>query len=110
MDRQSSADNIVIELAYALADRQTLLRLTFAHGTTLRQAVLASGMDAQFPGLDLAHCPVGIFGKVAAVPEAHVLQDGERVEIYRPLLADPKDVRRQRAAKAAKTKAAALSD
>jgi len=109
MDRPAPVERISIEVAYALADRQILLRLTLAQGTTLRQAVLASGVDAQFPGLDLAHCPVGIFGKVVAKPETRVLQDGERVEIYRSLLADPKDVRRQRAV-AAKAKAAVSGD
>lgn len=107
MDRPAHVERIAIEVAYALADRQVLLRLTLAPGTTVRQAVLGSGLDAQFPGLDLARCPLGIFGKRVAAPEARVLQDGERVEIYRPLLADPKEVRRQRAARAANTKAAA---
>jgi putative ubiquitin-RnfH superfamily antitoxin RatB of RatAB toxin-antitoxin module len=56
--------------------------------------------------LDLAHCPVGIFGKVLSDAETRVLIAGDRIEIYRPLLADPKEVRRLRAAKAlqAKTK------
>ena len=102
MDKPSRAEQLVIEVAYALADRQILLRLTLAQGTTVRQAALQSGLDAQFPGLDLARCPLGIFGKRVAAPEARVLEDGERVEIYRSLLADPKEVRRQRAAKAAK--------
>ncbi|MDP3847220.1 MAG: RnfH family protein [Pseudomonas sp.] len=101
MDKPS----IGIEVAYALADRQKLLRLQVPCGTTARQAALASGMDAYFPGLDLSGCPLGIFGKALSQPQERVLLGGERVEIYRPLLADPKEVRKQRAEKAAKAKA-----
>jgi len=100
MDKQS----IAVEVAYALADKQKLIRLTVPCGTTVRQAALRSGMDAHFPGLDLAGAPLGIFGKAVAKPDERVLEEGERVEIYRPLIADPKEVRKQRAAKAAKEK------
>ncbi len=96
---------IVVEVVYALAHKQKLLRLSVPHGTTVRQAALLSGMDAHFPGLDLAACPLGIFGKAVSKPDERVLEEGERVEIYRPLIADPKEVRKQRAAKAAKAKA-----
>ena len=75
---------------------QVLLReLTLAEGSTLRDALRASAIEA--PGLDLATCPVGIFGKKKA-PDT-VLRDGDRVEIYRPLVADPKDARRRRVAR-----------
>jgi hypothetical protein len=100
MDNKS----IVVEVAYALADKQKLLRLSLPYGTTVRQAAEQSGMAAHFPGLDLSSAPLGIFGKAVAKPEERVLEDGERVEIYRPLIADPKEVRKQRAAKAAKAK------
>ena len=96
---------IVVEIGYALADKQKLLRLSVPDGTTVREAVLQSGMDQHFPGLDLAGSPLGIFGKAVAKPDARVLEEGERVEIYRPLIADPKEVRKQRAAKAAKRRA-----
>jgi uncharacterized protein len=96
---------IVVEVVYALADKQKLLRLSLPYGATVRQAALQSGMDAHFPGLDLANSPLGIFGKAVAKPDERVLEDGERVEIYRPLIADPKEVRKQRAARAAKAKA-----
>lgn len=102
MDKQ----NIAVEVAYALADKQKLIRLTVPAGTTVRQAALRSGMDAHFPGIDLANAPLGIFGKAVAKPDERVLEEGERVEIYRPLIADPKEVRKQRAAKAAKDKVA----
>jgi len=96
---------IVVEVAYALADKQKLLRLSLPYGTTVRQAAEQSGMAAHFPGLDLATSPLGIFGKAVAKPEERVLEEGERGEIYRPLIADPKEVRKQRAAKAAQAKA-----
>lgn len=96
---------IVVEVAYALADKQKLMRLSLPYGTTVRQAAEQSGMSAHFPGLDLSTSPLGIFGKAVAKPEERVLEEGERVEIYRPLIADPKEVRKQRAARAAKVRA-----
>ncbi|MBJ2247893.1 RnfH family protein [Pseudomonas haemolytica] len=92
---------VEIEVVYAAVDRQALLAVTMPVGTSLRAAVLASGIAAQFPELVLADCPVGIFGKVVADADVRVVQPGDRIEIYRPLLADPKEVRRLRAAKAA---------
>ncbi|WP_176561389.1 RnfH family protein [Pseudomonas sp. ICMP 8385] len=92
---------IEIEVVYAAVDRQRLLSLAVAPGTSLRAAVLASGIAAQFPDVDIARCPLGIFGSVVADAETRSVQVGDRIEIYRPLLADPKEVRRLRAAKAA---------
>ncbi|MCX2542637.1 MULTISPECIES: RnfH family protein [unclassified Pseudomonas] len=96
---------IEIEVVYAAVDRQVLRTISVAEGSTVRAALSASGIDADFPELDLAGCPVGIFGKVIADPDVRVVQAGDRLEIYRPLLADPKEVRRLRAAKAAEAKA-----
>ena len=96
MDKPS----IAIEVVYALAERQKLLRLSVPSGTTVREAALRSGMQQFFPELDLSQAPLGIFGKAVSKPEERVLEEGERVEIYRPLIADPKEVRKQRAAKA----------
>lgn len=96
---------IAVEVVYALAHKQKLVSLSVAPGTTARQAALLSGLDAEFAEVDLQHSHLGIFGKVLAKPDERVLHDGERVEIYRPLLADPKEVRKQRAAKAALAKA-----
>lgn len=96
---------IAVEIVYALADKQKLLRLAVPEGTTMREAALRSGMDGFFPGLDLATAPLGIFGKAVPKPDERALEEGERVEIYRPLIADPKEVRKQRAAKAAQNKA-----
>lgn len=96
MDNRS----IAIEVVYALADKQRLLRLSVPQGTTMREAVSLSGMQQHFPAADLSQAPLGIFGKAVPKPEERVLEEGERVEIYRPLIADPKEVRKQRAAKA----------
>ncbi|AXJ03182.1 RnfH family protein [Pseudomonas fluorescens] len=96
---------IEIEVVYAAVDRQVLRVVSVAEGATVRAALMASGIDAEFPELDLKSCPLGIFGKVIADPDTRRVQEGDRIEIYRPLLADPKEVRRLRAAKAAEAKA-----
>ena len=95
---------IEIEVVYAAADRQRLLAVQVPAGTTMRTAVLMCGIGAEFTELNLADSPLGIFGKRVMSPEARVLASGDRIEIYRPLLADPKEIRRQRAAKAAEAK------
>lgn len=100
------AESIRVEVVCALAERQRLLGLDVVSGTTARAAVMASGLAAEFPELDLASCPLGIFGKALANPEERVLEEGDRVEVYRPLLADPKEVRKARAARAAQARAA----
>lgn len=93
-----------VEVAYALADKQKIVSLQVPHGTTVRQAALQSGLEQDFPGLDLAQSPLGIFGKAVAKPDEQALEEGERVEVYRPLLVDPKEVRKQRAERAAREK------
>lgn len=90
------ADPIRIEVAYALAERQEIIKLKLPEGSTLQQAVEASGLLQKHADIDLAKGKFGIYGKLAK-PEA-VLRDRDRVEIYRPLIADPKEVRKQRAA------------
>lgn len=96
---------IEIEVVYAAVDRQILRTLSVPEGTTVRETVLKSGIGDEFPELDLNECPLGIFGKVVADSQVRLIQAGDRIEIYRPLLADPKEVRRLRAAKAAEAKA-----
>jgi putative ubiquitin-RnfH superfamily antitoxin RatB of RatAB toxin-antitoxin module len=96
---------IQIEVVYAAVSRQVLRTVSVKQGATVRAAVLASGIGSEFPELNLAESPLGIFGKVVADPDSRLIQAGERIEIYRPLLADPKEVRRLRAAKAAEAKA-----
>ena len=100
------SETMAVEVVYALAEPQVLLALELPVGVTAREAVMRSGLGAQFPDLDLQHCPLGLFGKALAKPEERVLEAGDRVEIYRPLLADPKEVRKRRAAKAAQARTA----
>lgn len=88
-----------IEVAYALPDQQMVIPLRVSAGTTMYEAVVQSDIVSHFPGLDLAHASMGIFGKIEKSPRSRVLADGERVEIYRPLLTDPKEARKARAAK-----------
>jgi len=86
---------IAVEVVLALPERQTLRRVRLPAGSRVEDALVASGLAQEFRGV--ASARVGIYGK--AVPVRTVLRDGDRVEIYRPLRADPKDVRRVRAAK-----------
>ena len=90
------ADSIHIEVAYARPERQELIKLKLPNGSTLHQAVAASGLLQRYPEIDLASVKLGIYGKLAKPDTA--LRDRDRVEIYRPLIADPKEVRKQRAA------------
>lgn len=92
-------DTITVEVAYALPDKQKIARLEVAPGTTAMEAVQRAGLEAEFDELDIGDSlKLGVFGK--AVAHNRVLEAGERVEIYRPLKIDPKEVRKQRAAKA----------
>jgi putative ubiquitin-RnfH superfamily antitoxin RatB of RatAB toxin-antitoxin module len=84
-----------VEVAYAVRGEQVLLSLEVTPGTTVREAIAQCGIAQRFPHIDLAHGKVGIFGKLVK-PDC-VLRAGDRVEIYRPLIAGPKEARRQRA-------------
>ncbi|WP_434675848.1 RnfH family protein [Pseudomonas sp. D3-10] len=95
---------IEIEVVYAGVDRQVLRRFAVKEGTSVRAALMASGIAADFPELDLTTSPIGIFGRVVADPDRQLVQPADRLEIYRPLLADPKEIRRLRAAKAAQAR------
>ena len=88
--------SINVEVVYASPQRQKVVRVGVPEGATVRQAIEQSGLLAEFPEIDLGSNRVGIWNKLAK-PDA-VLRDKDRVEIYRPLIADPKEVRRQRAA------------
>jgi putative ubiquitin-RnfH superfamily antitoxin RatB of RatAB toxin-antitoxin module len=87
---------ILVEIAYALPHQQVIVPITITPGTTAQAAIEASGILAKFPEIDLNTNKIGIFGKMCK-PDT-VLRHLDRVEIYRPLIADPKEVRRQRAA------------
>lgn len=89
-------DNITVEVAYALPHQQLIIPVQVAPDTTAEDAIKLSGIMAKFPEIDLSINQVGIFGKLTKLetPLRHL----DRVEIYRPLIADPKEVRKQRAA------------
>ena len=90
------SESINVEVIYALPERQEVIRLRLPEGSTLQQAVAASGLLQRHPEIEASGCKVGIFGKLSK-PDTP-LRDLDRVEIYRPLIADPKEVRKQRAA------------
>lgn len=96
--------SINIEVAYALPDKQVIRAVNVDVGTTVGAAIVQSGIMMDFPELDqkLEDAKVGIFGKATAMTA--ILNDSDRVEIYRPLIADPKEVRRKRAAEGKKMK------
>jgi len=95
------ADMIQVEVAYAKPEKQLILALEVEQGTTVFQAAEKSGILQEFPEIDLENAKMGIFGKAVRNPKEDVLRAGDRVEIYRPLIIDPKQARANRAAKAA---------
>jgi putative ubiquitin-RnfH superfamily antitoxin RatB of RatAB toxin-antitoxin module len=97
-----SAAAIHVEVVYALPAQQPLLHVRLAEGATVEDAIRASGVLDAFPEIDLAKNKVGIFSKLVKLDEK--VRDKDRVEIYRPLIADPKEVRRKRAEEGKVTK------
>ncbi|MCC6071027.1 RnfH family protein [Massilia sp. GCM10020059] len=91
------ADLVNVQLCYAAPLREYFRELAVAPGTTIEQAIIQSGVLQAIPGIDLVVQPVGIFGKKR--PLDTVLRERDRIEIYRPLIADPKDSRRRRSEK-----------
>ncbi len=90
--------NIQIEVVYGLAHKQKLLSLPVSQGVTVEEAIIESGIIALFPEIDLSENKVGIWNKVVKL--STVLENLDRIEVYRPLIADPKEVRKRRAEKA----------
>lgn len=90
------SETLGVEVVYALPHKQEIVAVRLPEGGTVRQAVEASGLLAKYPEIDLAKSKLGVFAKLSK-PDT-VLRDRDRVEIYRPLIADPKEVRKQRAA------------
>ena len=88
---------LLIEVAYAQADEQVVLELKMPDGSNVEQAIAASGIFAQYPETSLDQNEVGVFGKVCSKKQH--LKTGDRIEIYRPLICDPKEARRTRASK-----------
>lgn len=95
MDRNKA--RLTVEVVYALRGEQVLLSLEVKSGATVLEAIEQSGIRRRFPDIDPAHGKIGIFGRL--VQQDTVLRKGDRVEIYRSLIADPKGARRQRARK-----------
>jgi putative ubiquitin-RnfH superfamily antitoxin RatB of RatAB toxin-antitoxin module len=92
----TESDMIEVEVVYALPEEQYLVCITVPAGTAVRAALLMTELGAGFAELDLAACPVGVFGKEVAAD--YRLTEGDRIEIYRPLSIDPRDARRKLAA------------
>jgi putative ubiquitin-RnfH superfamily antitoxin RatB of RatAB toxin-antitoxin module len=90
-----AAAEIRVEVVYALPGQQPILQVSLPEGATVEEAIRRSGVLEAFPGIDLGVNKVGIFSKLVKLDEK--LRDRDRVEIYRPLIADPKEVRRKRA-------------
>ncbi len=94
--QQISNENITVEVAYALPHQQMIIPIQVPAETTAEQAIQASHIMRKFPEIDLSKNQIGIFGKLTKLDTP--LRHMDRVEIYRPLIADPKEVRKQRAA------------
>lgn len=93
---------IEVEVAYATPEKQLIKSLSVPAGTTALEAVKLSGIENDFEELDVSSSKMGIFSKAFSPklgPDKYEMQPGDRVEIYRPLIADPKESRRKRAAK-----------
>ncbi len=100
MAEQQNVSMINIEVAYALPSSQKILRLKVAEGTTVFEAAERSDIVKYFPEIDLTSAKLGLFGKAVARPQDQKVNEGDRIEIYRPLIADPKEVRKRRAEQA----------
>ena len=90
-------EEIIVEVAYAMPDEQVILSIKVPTNSDVKQAIEKSGIQIKFPSIDLSKNKVGIFGKKTTLD--HVLKNRDRIEIYRPLILDPKEMRRKRAAK-----------
>ena len=90
-----------VEVAYARPERQKIVSVQVPEGTTMVEAVRLSGIVQLFPEIDPETIDMGIFGKVVKNPASQALRDGDRIELYRPLLIDPKQARLNRAKKKA---------
>ena len=102
--RLSMAKQIQVEVVYALADEQTLLNVNVPEGSTIKEVIEQSPLFEYYPELEknINKLDVGIFGKLAKMDQP--VRDKDRIEIYRPLIADPKEVRKKRAAEGKKLK------
>ena len=87
---------LTVEVVFALPDRQELVAVSLEEGSTVSDAIAQSSIASLFPGWDLGECAVGVWGRLASPDQR--LRHGDRVEIYRPLLMDPREARRALAA------------
>jgi len=101
---QEMQNKIKIEVAYATPEKQLILSVSVDQGATLFDAAKLSGICDSFPEIDLENSDMGIFGKSEKTPKTTLLREGDRVEIYRALIADPKEVRKKRAEAAKQNK------
>lgn len=101
-DKAGNEGELRIQVCYAEPVRQVLHELTLPAGASIADAIVKSGIAEHLPAAELEACKVGIYGKLKT--RETVLRDRDRVEIYRPLLADPKDARRRRAEKKTRNK------
>ncbi len=89
-------DEISVEVAFATPNKQSVFAITVAENSTVKQVINSSDILSQFPEIDLTKMSVGVFGKLCNLDR--LIEQGERIEIYRPLLQHPMDARRNRAA------------
>lgn len=94
--------NLSVEVIYALPEKQFLLPVKITDGATIEDVIIASGILSLRADIDLKKNKVGIYSRPVKLND--LVQDGDRIEIYRPLIADPKELRRKRAEKSKETK------
>jgi len=94
--KESNSAQIMVELVYALPEEQTLLAFEIDEGATAEDVINKSGILEQYPELDLTKNKIGLFSKLIKLD--HLMREKDRIEIYRPLIADPKEIRKKRAA------------
>ncbi len=97
-DEQNTSSLIEVEVVYGVPDKQAIVVIKIEEGTTVEQAIELSGIANLYKEIDLNINKVGIWNRVVKLTD--VLQHGDRIEVYRPLIADPKEVRKRRAEKA----------
>ncbi len=85
--------DVEVELVFALADRQVLRTLSVAAGSSIRDVINVSGIQADFPDIGIGELATGIWGREAALSQK--IKAGDRIEIYRPLELEPREARRQ---------------
>ena len=98
-DEPGDKEMISVEVAYALLEKQMIVSVDVKLGTNMLEAVIQSKIADKFPDIDVTNLSLGIFGKAEKKPESRVLESGDRIEIYRPLLVDPEEMRKARAEK-----------